>query len=82
MIGESAETVEGYVRASGIDHLVDRFALGHHPARPNVLLRIVDDDVWPFETDQRLAGRAVVGVDLLESDDPRARRAGAELLAR
>ena len=76
-----SESVEGYVRASDIDHVVDRLALDDQAARPNVLLRIVDDDVWPFEADQRCAGRSVVGVDLLESEDPRSRRAGAELLA-
>ena len=78
VIGES---VEGYVRASDIDHLVDQLALDDQAVRPNVLLRIVDDGVWPFEPDQRYAGRSVVGVDLLESEDPRSRRAGAELLA-
>ena len=75
------ESVEGYVRAGDIDHLVDQLALDDEAARPNVLLRIVDDGVWPFESDQRYAGRSVVGVDLLESEDPRSRRAGAELLA-
>ena len=78
VIGES---VEGYVRAGEIDQLVKQFGLDEQAVRPNVLLRIVDDDVWPFEADQRYAGRSVVGVDLLESEDPRSRRAGAELLA-
>lgn len=76
-----SESVEGYVRAGDIDHLVDQLALDDQAARPNVLLRIVDDGVWPFEADQRYAGRSVVGVDLLEAGDPRSRRAGAELLA-
>ena len=78
VIGES---VEGYIRASEIDQLVDQLGLDDQAARPNVLLRIIDDDVWPFEADQRYAGRSIVGVDLLESDDPWPRRAGAVLLA-
>ncbi|MEZ5379166.1 MAG: helix-turn-helix domain-containing protein [Acidimicrobiales bacterium] len=79
VIGES---VEGYVRAGEIDRLVKQFGLDEQAARPNVLLRMVEDDAWPFESDQRYAARSVVGVDLLESEEPRSRRAGAELLAR
>lgn len=79
VIGEGAE---GYVRASDVERLVDKFALDDQAARPNVLLRIVEDAVWPFEVDRRYAGQSVVGVDLLESEDSRSRRAGAELLAR
>lgn len=71
---------EGYVRAEELDKLVERFGLDDQAARPNVLLRVVDGAAWPFRRGQRAAGRAVVAVDLLESDDPRARRAGAELL--
>lgn len=72
---------EGYVRASGLEELVSQFGLDDQAARPNVLLRVVDDAVWPFPPGQVVAGRAAVAVDLLESDDPRSRRAGAELMA-
>jgi excisionase family DNA binding protein len=75
------EGVEVYVRAGDLDRLIDRFRLDDQAPRPNTLLRIVPDDAWPFEPDQRHAGRPVVGVDLLESEDARSRRAGAELLA-
>jgi hypothetical protein len=71
---------EGYVRAGELDGIVERFGLDDRAARPNVLLRVIEEAAWPFRRGQRAAGRAVVAVDLLESDDPRARRAGAELL--
>lgn len=71
---------EGYVRVDELDKLGERFGLDDQAARPNVLLRVVEGAAWPFRPGQRAAGRAVVAVDLLESDDPRARRAGAELL--
>lgn len=73
---------EGYVRARDLGGLVRRFGLDGQADRPNVLLRVVDDAVWPFESGQGSAGRAVVAVDLLESDEPRSQRAGAELLER
>lgn len=73
---------EGYVRAGDIGEFVSRFGLDDQADRPNVLLRVVSDAAWPFRPGQRSAGRAVVAVDLLESDEPRARRAGAELLKR
>lgn len=73
---------EGYVRAGDVDEVVSRFGLDEQAARPNVLLRVVSDAAWPFRPGQRWAGRAVVAVDLIESDDPRARRAGAELIGK
>ena len=71
---------EGYVRAGELDELVSRFELDGDAARPNVLLRVVDDAVWPFQSGQVSAGRSAVAIDLLESDDPRSRRAGAGLI--
>ena len=72
---------EGYVRDRDLDGLVSRYGLDSDAARPNVLLRVVDDIAWPFQPGQGSAGRSVVAVDLLESDDPRTYRAGAELLS-
>jgi len=74
------ETFEGYVRSRDLDELVSKYGLDDQAARPNVLLRVVDDSVWPFQRAQRSAGRAVVAVDLLDSAEPRTRRAGTELL--
>ncbi len=74
------EGFEGYVRASDLDALVSQFGLDSNSARPNVLLRVVEDDAWPFEPGQKSAGRSVVVMDLIESDEPRTHRAGAELL--
>ena len=73
---------EGYVCAGDLDQLAANYGLDGKAARPNVALRIVDDSVWPFEPGQVAAGRAVVAADLLESDDPRSRRAGSDLLVR
>ena len=76
----SVDGFEGYVRAGDLDSLVARFGLDGGAVRPNVVLRVVDDDVWPFQAGQRCAGRSVVAVDMFESDDPRVRRAGADLM--
>ncbi|MDE0136378.1 MAG: hypothetical protein OXM54_16245 [Acidimicrobiaceae bacterium] len=72
---------EAYVRESLVAELADRFALDADSDRPNVRLRVVDDD-WPFEADQQVAAAPVVAVDLLEADDERSQRAARELLAR
>ena len=76
------DVFEGYLRASDLDALISRFALDGDAERPNVVLRVVDDAVWPFGEGQRAADRAVVAVDLLESDDARSRRSGVELAGR
>lgn len=77
-----ADELEGYVRTGDLVELVRRFGLEERSDRSNVVLRVVDDAVWPFLSGQASAGRAVVAVDLLEAEDPRSQRAGAELLAR
>lgn len=72
--------LEGYVPAAVLPSLIKRFALDENAARPNVTLRTVADHLWPFGPDEEVAPLAVVAVDLLESDDERTRRAGAQLL--
>ena len=71
---------EGYVSGRHISGLISKFGMDEHAARPNVVLRVVDDLAWPFEPGQKVASRSVVAVDLVESDDPRSRRAGMSLL--
>ena len=73
---------EGYVRASELPDLVDRLALDEHSERPNVVLRIVGDEFWPFGSDEEVAPAPVVAIDLLEAGGSRSRRAANRLLAR
>ena len=72
---------EGYVRASVLPDLLDRLALDQHAERPNVVLRVVEDEFWPFGSDEEVAPAPVVAVDLLEAGDGRSRRAANRLLA-
>jgi hypothetical protein len=78
----AGEEAEVYVRASKVDDLVDRHALDAESDRPNVVVRVVDDDDWPFEHDARVAPWSVVAVDLLDAHDERSQRAGLELIER
>ena len=76
------EAGEAYVRSSEVEDLVERFALDEAADRPNLILRVVDDDAWPFDAGEGVAPPLVAAVDLLEADDERSRRAGADLLER
>ena len=76
------DVTEAYVSSRQLAVVAERYALEEDPERPNLLLRVVDDHVWPFEADVKIAPRAVVAVDLLELDDDRSRRAGLELAGR
>ena len=73
---------EGYVRSSVLPDLVEQLALDEHSERPNVVLRVVKDDFWPFGLDENVAPAPVVAVDLLEAGDGRSRRAAIRLLER
>lgn len=76
------EEVEGYVRAEDLDQLVSDYALmpPSAGARANVLLRVPVPG-WPFDDGERIASRAVIGVDLIDAGDERSVRAGRKLLA-
>lgn len=73
---------EIYVKASEVADLADRYALDPDADRPNLVVRVVDDNVWPFDEDANVAPWPVVAVDLLDADDERSQRAGLELIER
>lgn len=75
----ASDFLEAYVPAARIAALISQYGLDPDAERPNVVLRVVDEAVWPFAPEMDMAPRSVVAVDLLEADDERSRRAGAEL---
>ncbi len=72
--------LEAYIRSSDLQKLIDDESAEERTDHWNLLLRVVDDHMWPFPAGTRVAPRAVVAVDALESEDERVKRAGAELL--
>ncbi len=77
-----SDEAEVYVRAGEVAGLVDRQALDPDADRPNLIVRVVDDGVWPFAKGVSVAPWPVVAVDLLDADDERSVRAGLELIER
>ncbi|MEW6582932.1 MAG: helix-turn-helix domain-containing protein [Actinomycetota bacterium] len=74
------ELIEGYVRPGDLDPLAAAYALQvASEGRENVILRVPIGN-WPFEGGARVAPRAVVAVDLIDSGDDRSVRAGHRLL--
>jgi excisionase family DNA binding protein len=80
LIGDSS-AVEIYAPASHRAELIDEHVLQPGPGR--VRIRWAPDDVWPLlqRDNEGRAPRAAVLLDLLEHDDPRARREAARALA-
>lgn len=78
----AGDEAEVYVSASHVAARIDRYVLDEDSGRPNVIVRVVDDEVWPFEDDARVAPWSVTAVDLLDARDERSRRAGLELIGR
>ena len=76
----ATDQFEGYVSTTAVPALVSRFALDEDPRRPNVVLRVVDDRLWPFGPGDEVAPPPIVAVDLLEAKDDRSRRAATQLL--
>jgi hypothetical protein len=62
--------VDLYLSASSLGKLDESVAYIPDPSGP-VALRVVDDSAWQHIPKQRLAPRAAVALDLLESSDPR-----------
>jgi len=78
----ASDFLEAYIPSSQAQGIIERYGLNADAERSNIVLRIVEDAVWPFPSDVRVAPRAVVAVDLLESEDERSRRAGLALARR
>jgi excisionase family DNA binding protein len=80
LVGSSA-AIEVYAAANSRRTIVDDHALA--PGTGPVRVRWVSDELWPLldRDDDRRAPRAAVLLDLLESDDPRARREAARALS-
>lgn len=77
-----ADRVEGYSRSVDVKALIAEYGLEPAPAgEGNVRVRVVHD-LWPFDSDEVVAPRLVVALDLLEQSDERTKRAGRSLLAR
>ncbi len=74
--------LDAYLKSSDLQAIRDAYVMEERSERANVVFRVVDDQLWPFPEGAVAAPPAVVAVDLLESDDERSRRAGAELLRR
>lgn len=74
------DELEAYVDKVRLAEIVDSFALIEGAERPNVVLRVVAHDLWPFPENAHIAPAAVVVADLLEHPDQRVRRAGEKLL--
>lgn len=77
----AAAGIEAYAPAGRRDAIIGDHAL--MPGPGPVLVRWVPDEIWPHLVGHgdRRAPRAAVLLDLLESDDPRARREAARALA-
>lgn len=77
-----SDAAEVYVKASAASDLIDRHALEVDAERPNIIVHVVDDDVWPFDDAERVAPWPVVAIDLIDAHDERSQRAGRELIER
>ncbi|MDH4148607.1 MAG: type IV toxin-antitoxin system AbiEi family antitoxin [Acidimicrobiia bacterium] len=78
-------SAEFYLSASARDRLLREVVAVADPIGP-VVLRVVPDNAWPqlraeSDDDQRLAPRAAIALDLMESGDQRNWAAAERLLA-
>lgn len=76
---QAGEEFEAYVSDAQLGSLVAKYHL--EPSdRPNLLLHVVGNGV-PIDW-QNFVGQACIAIDLLESNDPRSRRAAKRFLER
>jgi excisionase family DNA binding protein len=62
----SQAVTDGYIRASRVPATVAKFALSTAVgAEINVVLRVIDDIVWPFKRGVRLVGPLTAAIDML-----------------
>lgn len=78
----ASDFLEAYMPKGRIAAIINQYGLDPDAERPNIILRVVDEAVWPFAHEMDVASRSVVAADLLEADDERSRRAGAEMARR
>lgn len=69
---QGGNELEAYVAAGAVEQVAKRHGLVAG-GEPNVVLRVVSDDIWPI-VHRRVASIAVVLADLSEHSDARARR--------
>jgi hypothetical protein len=74
------DVLEAYVPDKQLAKLARKYRLGVS-REPNLILHVVAGS-WPFGPDRRIVPLSFAAMDLLESDDPRARRAGIAVLRR
>lgn len=67
-----------YVRTSDLESVAREYAVNVGADDPNVIIRVVANDVWPFEKRQRFASPLIALVDLVDDRDDRSAR---EMLA-
>jgi excisionase family DNA binding protein len=57
---------DGYITASRVDTLIDRYALVDAAGDEiNVIIRIVNDDIWPFTKNAQTVGPLIAAIDML-----------------
>ncbi len=78
LVGTGPE--EAYVSESALARIVAACHIEERSERPNLVLRVVADADWPFPQGAEVVPLVVAAVDLLESDDERARRAAEQIL--
>lgn len=74
----SSSELDVYVRQSALSRVIARHGLRPNPDEANVRVRVVDDDAWPFNDQERVAPLVVCALDAFEHLD---RRAAHEALA-